>query len=344
MEIDPYRQDDFSQASEYLRMVLGLFGKHKIPPSPFNFRIGYEQVAGRNEPLRQQFDRMAVRPGNDTFDADTLWNLYLEHYTFDEEAFHRIREDLKAIIQNVQDEVQGSGGELASYSTTLEGFVEVLDQPLPPDVMATKAREVLSETQVVQKSQQAMELSLVNMAKEIQTLKQELMEVKEESVTDALTGVNNRKALDRGLDKAIAEASESGTPLTLVLLDIDHFKTFNDTYGHLIGDKVIRYVASVLQKGVKGQDLCARYGGEEFALVLPHTKAIGAESLANSLRKTIAAKKLKDSRTNNEYGTITISAGVAEYRNEGSSYDLIARADAALYSAKKAGRNRVMID
>ena len=130
--------------------------------------------------------------------------------------------------------------------------------------------------------------------------------------------------------------------MSLILGDIDHFKTFNDTWGHQIGDQVLRLVASVLKDNVKGQDLLARYGGEEFAIVLPNTSLKDATTLADNIRLAVSKRRLLNKFTNTDLGRITMSFGVAPYVPGDSVDHLIRNADAALYKAKETGRNRVM--
>ncbi len=139
-------------------------------------------------------------------------------------------------------------------------------------------------------------------------------------------------------------ASErDSTPLSLILCDVDHFKKFNDTWGHHIGDQVLKFVASVLEKNTKGKDSVARYGGEEFAIALPNTGIDNAEKLAEQIRIEISRRKLVSKTTNEDLGSITMSFGVAEFYPGATADGLLQDADSALYRAKTAGRNMVVI-
>jgi diguanylate cyclase len=141
---------------------------------------------------------------------------------------------------------------------------------------------------------------------------------------------------------ALAEARDTREPLCLLMLDIDHFKSFNDTWGHQTGDQVLRLVAMTLRSNIKGKDIAARYGGEEFAAVLPQTDLEGAIIVADNIRKAIQAKELLKRSTNEKLGRITASFGVALFRHGDTAASIIERADRCLYAAKHAGRNRVM--
>jgi diguanylate cyclase len=142
-------------------------------------------------------------------------------------------------------------------------------------------------------------------------------------------------------ERAVAETSAQNESLSLLMTDIDHFKKFNDTYGHLTGDMVLRLVAQAMKRNVKGQDIAARYGGEEFAVILPNTPLRQALTVADHIRRGVAAKELIKRSTGENLGRVTISVGVAVLHNGETIQGLIERADACLYAAKRNGRNRV---
>jgi diguanylate cyclase len=175
----------------------------------------------------------------------------------------------------------------------------------------------------------------------MEELQRDLENVRREALTDGLTGLANRKAFDMEIKRISGEALESGKAYTLLMLDIDHFKSFNDNYGHQIGDQVLRLVARTLTDGVKGRDVAARYGGEEFVIILPETPIDAGVAVGNSLRKAVATKDVINRNSGEKLGRITMSVGVAEYYPGESIADLIERADAALYTAKHNGRNQV---
>jgi diguanylate cyclase len=145
------------------------------------------------------------------------------------------------------------------------------------------------------------------------------------------------------MEKAIADALKSDEPLSLLMTDIDHFKKFNDTFGHLTGDQVLRLVAQAVKQNVKGQDVAARYGGEEFAVVLPRTGLAQAITVGDHIRRAVMGKELMKRSTGEHLGRITISVGVAMFRRDDTE-SLIGSADAGLYAAKRNGRNRVICE
>jgi two-component system cell cycle response regulator len=160
------------------------------------------------------------------------------------------------------------------------------------------------------------------------------------AITDPLTGLYNRRYLDAHLRSTVARAKATGKPVCVLVFDIDHFKTVNDTYGHDAGDDVLREFSDRLRRGVRGIDLVSRYGGEEFLLVMPETDGAFAATVAERLRCDVEAVPFE---TRASTFPVTVSIGLAEWQGPSDSAEsLIKRADQALYAAKRAGRNRVV--
>jgi diguanylate cyclase (GGDEF)-like protein len=159
----------------------------------------------------------------------------------------------------------------------------------------------------------------------------------ERALTDALTGLLNRYGLQRTLQREQAEARRYHRPLSCLLIDLDNFKTVNDTFGHAAGDSALQQVAGILSKAVRGSDMVFRYGGEEFLVLLPETNLEGAAALAEKIRLAADAQLFGEGHI----FPLTLSAGVATLSESESGHDMIARADMALYHAKAQGRNRV---
>jgi diguanylate cyclase len=174
------------------------------------------------------------------------------------------------------------------------------------------------------------------------TLQDNIETIRTESLTDPLTMLANRKSFDSAIGHVLATADKSGQVFSLLVCDIDNFKAFNDTYGHLIGDQVLRLVATSLKQNVKGQDVAARYGGEEFAIILPDTALRQATTLADHIRRSVMGRELVKRSTGENLGRVTISIGIAAWRPGDTAQTLIERADTCLYAAKRGGRNRAI--
>jgi diguanylate cyclase (GGDEF)-like protein len=177
-----------------------------------------------------------------------------------------------------------------------------------------------------------------------EALEQELRDANDllsvQATTDALTALPNKRAYCAALHRDLARASREGHPLSLIVMDIDHFKTFNDTWGHAVGDDVLRKVGEVLKEAVRTGDFPARYGGEEFVVVLPHTGKHGARAVAERIRKSLEATAVLHPDGNL---SVTASFGIATTDGRTDPNALFVAADSALYDAKKTGRNRVCL-
>ena len=202
----------------------------------------------------------------------------------------------------------------------------------------------MKSTREMRDTNKALEDRLSLSKSEISNLQQSLEAIRAESLTDPLTGLGNRKYFDRSIETAVQNALANGEPLSLLMFDIDHFKSFNDFYGHLTGDQVLRLVGMSLKQTIKGQDITARYGGEEFAVVLPNTALRQALTVADHIRRAVMAKELKKKSTGEILGRVTISVGVSMLKPGDDTDSLIERADACLYAAKRNGRNRVICE
>jgi diguanylate cyclase len=161
---------------------------------------------------------------------------------------------------------------------------------------------------------------------------------------DAVTSLKNRHWLEIHLPREVQAAVEANETLSLIMADVDHFKRINDSFGHAVGDEILRRFAELLSKNIKGRDTAARYGGEEFIVVLPQTKLEGAKNLGEQIRGALEGKKWMHHKTGQPIGKVTASFGIAELRPGEDCDGLVDRADAKLYEAKAAGRNRVLGD
>ena len=232
----------------------------------------------------------------------------------------------------------------AEYGETLSGASDILDATGDSKTLKTMVDSLLKATAKMQKHTQDLENRLNTTTEEINDLRDNLEQVRAEAMTDALTGIANRKRFDECMLRMCEAAEREEQPLSLILCDIDNFKRFNDTWGHQTGDQIIRFVASCLQRNSAKHHLVARYGGEEFAIIMPGAEAMAAFDLADNVRAIVESKKLLRKSTNEDLGTVTISLGVASLAENDQVEDLIERADSALYGSKHAGRNKATIN
>ena len=229
--------------------------------------------------------------------------------------------------RNVPILVVVSDGDRRKLTQALEmGVNDYLTRPVDRNELVARVRTQLRKKRYADRLRHNVQLSL------------------EMAITDQLTGLHNRRYMSRHLDNLIASAKKNGKPLAFVIMDIDYFKSVNDSHGHDIGDEVLKEFANRIAANVRGIDLACRYGGEEFVVVMPDTDVAFAYSVSERLRHSIETTPFRISRSPNSLN-LTISIGIAALEGNGDNAEaLLHRADQALYSAKKTGRNRVVAD
>jgi diguanylate cyclase len=319
-------------------------GGQSVPTTAQNYEVWLSYRIGGHPDLRRLIDERIQR--GEPFTDEVNEQLY-------EQFFSNVRlsaqmmatgERIARELSEVVVALKNSGEKTGAYAETLQKASISLDRGLD----TTKLREVIAglaaATMDMADHNRQLTARLNDSSREMDSLRATLRQARAEALTDGLTGLANRKMFDETLKMRLREAAGQRTDLCLILADIDHFKRFNDTWGHQTGDQIIRFIASSLQRQTQTDHLVARYGGEEFAIVMPRTRIVTARTVAEAIRAAIESKKLLRKSTNEELGRITISMGIAQYRPGERMQDLIERADSCLYASKHAGRNRVTTD
>lgn len=230
------------------------------------------------------------------------------------------------------------------FDQVLGQAITDLNLDLDPDSMKALIKRVTIETKNIQKQNIKLISQLRDAKNGIEALKQDIQEIRDESIMDQLTEIGNRRHFDRSLADTISSHALSGEAFCLIIADIDHFKNFNDKWGHQTGDQVLRLVSLAIKNNVKVDDIPCRYGGEEFAIILPKVNLEQARMVAERIRKTIAQREVIKRTSNKNLGRITISAGIAIFLPNDSADSLVHRADKCLYAAKNSGRNKVVTE
>ena len=327
------------EAVEICKQVLPLMSRRGVPTIPQNYFIWYEYVARSNTELREELDDLLQR--DTEFTNATCRAIYQRYFVDEVQAeVDGIQGAVRITVESVLRELGGLEANIEHYADVLEECGLSLRTELSQSALSQLVNRLAKETADTHDRSQEVEQSLSAMAAEMHDLRNQVERLSRDSQTDSLTMVANRRAFDAELMTMIDEANAEGTALSLIMIDIDHFKTFNDTHGHVVGDQVLRFVAQEMVHCFKGRDLLARYGGEEFAVLLPSTPLKGGSLVAEQLRSIVAAQGFTDDKGEGPY-QVTISLGVAEFTGNEGAQEFVARADAALYEAKSAGRNRV---
>lgn len=311
-----------------------------IPITPQNYAVWYEYSGGLNSELNQTIDQLLSE--GKTFTDEVNDTLYIK-FVGDKETsklLSGVQSETERLLFQLLGDLEIFRNDTRQFSETLVGTGKRLESTVSKEDLVYLIGMLMTELEEVNKSHSKMETALKSTTNQVVGLRLEMAKLHGAAMVDSLTGILNRRAFDEAIERLVMHSDrESG--FSLLLLDIDHFKRFNDTHGHLAGDKVLVYVATLLKNGVKGSDTVARFGGEEFAILLPETSHSNAVAVAWGLCKKVNSKVLT-AGNGNQLGKITISVGVSYLRDNDNLSSIIDRADKALYAAKKKGRNQVI--
>jgi diguanylate cyclase len=326
------------------RETLDLMRLHAVPPTGANYEVWLAYRLGRNAALREAID--ARIGAGEEFTPQFNAEIYEKFFTGLGAsaqivlAGERIARDLCEVVSFLKQ----AGDKSDDYGRTLESAASNLSSGLGPEQIRQVVGSLAAATLDMANHNQQLNQQLRRSTQEIETLRSSLESVRVESLTDSLTGLANRRMFDETLRMRIDEAHAHRTEMCVLLCDIDHFKRFNDTWGHHTGDQILRFLASALQSHARPDFLVARYGGEEFAMIMPRASLKSATQIAEALRTAIQTKRLRRRSTNEDLGQVTVSIGLAKLQPGDTPVGLVERADACLYASKRNGRNQVTTD
>uniref|UniRef100_Q07PX8 diguanylate cyclase n=1 Tax=Rhodopseudomonas palustris (strain BisA53) TaxID=316055 RepID=Q07PX8_RHOP5 len=326
-----------SIADQAVRQIQAL----EVPFDPQMFELWFTYYSGRNQKLNIAVNAILAeqRPPSyrvlrDVYDAIV--------------SPARLTELVHGIGEQLQQQTNGALGTITMATGASNAFLKELAQADQVIISAdsqgglrSAAAALLKSTAVALRTNQALQSRLAESAEQIRVLQNRLDLVQRETLSDPLTGVANRRMFDASIGRLIEQADQHDSPLSLVLIDIDNFKHFNDKFGHLVGDGILRLVATEITQSCRANDVICRNGGDEFAVILPETPIEGALAVAEAIRERVMKRQLLRRSTKEPMGRITTSIGVAQHQKGNSPEALVARADKWLYSAKTLGRNRV---
>jgi diguanylate cyclase len=333
-------QDSVEKSAEYLRLALPLMTKQSAALHPVSYAVWYEYVAGINPPLRIAIDE---RLRNDeVLDDKATYDIFNSHVAgIDEQVARRFSDGLQKVMAEISSSAAQAGDQAGQFGNALEKWCA--DQVSSNPGSHRDVDTILGLTRNMQGSIASLKGRLDDSRLEIEQLRQEVGKARQDAIADGLTGLTNRRGFDAEIASCLSAAEPGSGGPSLLMVDIDHFKQVNDTYGHVFGDKVIRAVAQILKDQVKDRDMAARYGGEEFVVLLPGASIEEARQLAEKVRTMVERVRIKRTADNWAMANISVSLGVAGFRAGESPTAFVARVDAALYASKSAGRNRVTV-
>ena len=309
--------------------------------TPLAFQLFYTHIAGERPDLSAEIE--AMRQRDEKFSAGRIAQLHERFFGAEQEslAVYEASRNVERMLTVLQDELELASGDTARHGKAISELNDQLGRQDKVAEIRKLVAGIVDETANMRMSINKLERRVVKGTTEIAVLRDNLEKAQREANSDPLTGIGNRKVLELTLKRCSVEAAKGDRPFCLLLMDIDHFKKFNDDYGHQVGDLVLQRVAHTSHQSVKARDLAARYGGEELAIVLVETKLDQAVKFAESLRQRIEAIRFEADDVKQKVRPVTVSIGVAEFADQEPLKRLIGRADKALYHAKSEGRNMV---
>lgn len=367
--------DHPDEVAEEVYAGLSFMAQHNVPTNPNNIAVWYAYASGKFPDVRRTIDELIAQ--NRPFTEELCAEIHERYFGMARES--RLVEDASARIVNelhrAKEYVSTASENTSRIEERLKRFADQLEVDDDDAGIRSMVEKLIEETKSIGKETSALSGSLESVVDEVKSAVEHVMEeghsltdeagqlasaldstvieireiersfkeTREESLTDALTGVRNSKFFDLALQNAIAEANESEATVSLCVIDLDHFSQFNQAYGSGVGDQVLRLVAKTVVESVKGQDVVGRIGGEEFAVLLAETPSQGAGRAADNIRDAFGRKTLTNRKTGEQYGSITLSMGIAEYRPDEAASQLMRRATDALVEAKEEGRDRVVV-
>ncbi len=334
-----YRQTPV-QSAELLRLVLPRIAKHGGHYGPAAYSVWYEYLAGLNQPLNAELDKRLQEP--DELAPPDIDKLYQQFVSGREQReAEQIQSGLSELLGKLANVAAASGQGTADYARTLEECERELASIGDAEGLQRVLKSLVQSTATAHSAAEKVQTELQASRTELQQLRDSVGNLQSEAQSDPLTGLLNRRGFERTVAELYAESGDGLGKAALLMTDIDHFKKVNDTYGHLIGDQVIKAAAQVLKSAIKGRDIVARFGGEEFVVLLPDTPAQGALALAEQIRTAFGRLRIRRQGSDELIAQVSISIGVATPLADESVEHAIDRADQALYRAKNEGRNCV---
>ena len=324
-------------AATLARKALEEMERCQVWPTPLKYELWINCISDPSGPLAKEIERLSssgepiTEAVSEELAAEFLSKARLSDQIRD--AGDQLSRELDSVSRAIGTAQKSS----KEYGRTLAGASETLAAESSSPALKRIVDGLAAATRRIERENSSLEQQLSASTQEVEKLREHLEQVRRDAMTDGLTNLSNRKSFDEAVNRACAEP---GARATLAVIDIDHFKRFNDTWGHQTGDQVIRYVASVIGRAGEHPRMAARYGGEEFALLCPGESVTQVMAELEQMREEIASRMLKRRSTNEDLGAVTISIGVAQRQPGETGMSLGGRADAALYESKRGGRNR----
>lgn len=334
-------------SAEIFRMVIQKMADWGCAFTPVHYTVVYEYVAGINPPLIEAVNELLKK--SPTLTGDDLEKVFVKFIVPDyvlplNDYRGNLAKQLQTILHNISSTTTQTAQEAERVRNGMESYSHSLkEESLDEKTFRTLVDAVLMDTLSIRESSSTLNSELVKNQKKIDLLQDELRIARAEAMVDPLTGILNRRGFLGRVNELLLDEKTAGKPCSLLMIDIDHFKKINDSYGHIIGDKAIIAVSKVLRGSVGDAVVVGRVGGEEFAVLSHQTNAEEGIALGERLRQNIMKIEITNPSTRQKISTMTVSVGVDSAKLVRGWEEMFERADKALYASKSSGRNRVTL-
>jgi diguanylate cyclase len=317
--------------------------QYSISKTPIHYTVAFEFAKGENQNLVEFIDQAIFK--QQPINSALLEVAYKKFISItDDEVIHTVQEKLNTIVTDILSQVDPFSKLSNLFEEKMLEAIKRIHKVTSKESLQEVVNKVAQNTQAMNEASHKFNHNLSTLSDELHTLKKSFAKVKEAALTDSLTQILNRRGFESQYQKEVASARERSSPLSLLLIDVDHFKKFNDTYGHLVGDEVLKFIALSCKKRIRPTDTVARFGGEEFIVILPNTHSEQAFKIAEALRMVFEKTKLQRKEEPKDLGKLTVSIGIAILQKDDNFDSIFERADKALYLAKEKGRNCIQTE
>ena len=341
-------KNDLNKSKEIVRTLIPFLSKKNIPITPQNYRIWFEYYYDKKKEIKTHLDKLLKKGA--VFTRKLNQELYQKFFVreLEKEQSEKLYKEIE-----VADEVTTKAGELllstikdilkttensSEFAKKLEGYAGNVEKAAKLEDVASVLSLMVRDTHEMESKTGRIQKKLEKSSIELESLHVQLGEAKEEATHDALTGIYNRRYFDTEMQKQVDRVVKNEKTCSLIMLDIDNFKKFNDEYGHLVGDKVLKTVTREMQRALRDGDMVCRYGGEEFAVICPNMKLDRTVEIADRIRKLVNEVEFT---VQGKTVDVTISGGACLINKTDTVKSAINRADKALYLAKRIGKNKI---
>jgi len=337
----PSTEDELARRTQQAQSTLELMAEMQVPATPNNYCIWFAYLVGGNSALHSDIEGH-INSGK-PFTDQVNQRIFTKHFGThgDDAAVQQAQNETQRILKDILAEVLSTNKYASEYSAKLEAYSLRLAQAREVAEMWAIIGNLIKDTATMADSSRKLQDRLDATSAETQKLRGQLRRTQKEALIDSLTGLHNRRAFDRRIGQLLDAFRDTGTPFAVITLDIDFFKSFNDDFGHNVGDAALQVLGNVLHDCLSTEDFPARVGGEEFVALIPTGSVGRATAITEKIRKRMSEKRFRLAKTGEPLDQITVSAGVSVVRADDTAASVVDRADKALYLAKNSGRNAV---